>query len=139
MGGKIMKKFLVALVFFVIMLGSINVFSEEQAEPEYNTSISGDIVLNLNDDWQPGLTIETQNDNMGYQDGSNIKIYFQVYANVHITGSTDAKSLRIQSAGFPTSTEEIKIDSNGNFDQEVKLILTSFDSIESNTINLRLW
>lgn len=135
-----MKRFLVALFVFVMMFGSINAFSEEQAEPEYNTSISGDIVLNFNDDWQPGFIIDT--DNLLMNDAESILpkesstgINFQVYANVHIKGNTDAKILRIQSADVNTSMEEIKIDSNGNFDQEVKLVLASFNSFDSNTIN----
>ncbi|OPZ94784.1 MAG: Xyloglucanase Xgh74A precursor [Firmicutes bacterium ADurb.Bin419] len=128
-----MKKFFVALLSFVMMFGSINAFSVVQAEPEYNTSISGDIVLDLNDDWQLGFTIDTES--FLLHETSINRMYFQVYANVHIKGYTDAKTLRIQSAMVNSPTNEIEIDSNGNFDQEIKLILAEFNSIDSNIIN----
>ncbi|WP_010245015.1 cohesin domain-containing protein [Acetivibrio cellulolyticus] len=106
--------------------GSVNVF----AEPEYNTNISGDIVLNFNDDWQPMLKLSLQHMLVPPD-----ILYLQVYAVVHITGNTDAESLSIESGNFPSLTDEIEIDSNGNFDKEVEVILSDFNSRESDTIN----
>lgn len=124
-----MKKLLVSLILFVMLFSSLNVFSV-QAESEYTTKISGDIELNFNDDWQPMFKY-------GFQ---HMLIppdiyYIQVYAVVHIKGKTDAQSLSIESAEFPSLTEKIEIDDNGNFDKEVEVILTSFNSIEPDTIN----
>ncbi len=112
-----------------MMFGSINVFAE-QTDPEYNTCISGDVVLNLNDDWQPSFELAIQHMLIPPD-----VTYIQVYANVHITGNTDADSLIVESAEFPSLTENIEIDDNGNFDQEVKIVLTGFSSGESDTIN----
>lgn len=124
-----MKKLLVSLILFVMLFSSMNVFSV-QAESEYTTKISGDIVLNFNDDWQPMFRYDLQHMFIPPD-----VFYIQAYAVVHITGKTDAQSLSIESADFPSLTEKIEIDSNGNFDKEVEVILTSFSSRESDTIN----
>jgi len=124
-----MKKLLVSFVAFFMLFSSTNVFSV-QAESECNTKISGDIVLNFNDDWQPMFRYDFQ-----HMFVPPDIYYIQVFAVVHITGKTDAKSLNISSAEFPSLTEKIEIDENGNFDKEVEVILTSFASEEYDTIN----
>lgn len=124
-----MKKLFLVMVAVVMMFSSINVFSE-QMETKYNTSISGDITLNFNDDWQPYFTFATQKTIM-----SQVGINIQVLADVNIKGNTDADSLIIYSEGSPSAKEEIIIDSNGDFDQNVKLNLDKIYDTELNTIN----
>lgn len=132
-----MRKFLAVLLVFVMAFGNISAFAQAQDEPEYNTSISGDVNLNLNDDWQLGFTIDTEA--FLLRDSIINRMYFQVYANIHLTGNTDAKALKIQSAAPNSSTHEIEIDSNGNFDQEVKLVLAEFSSINNNIIDFEAY
>lgn len=124
-----MKKLFMVIIALVMMFSSINVYSE-QMETKYNTSISGDITLNFNDDWQPYFTFATLQTIMPQDE-----ISIQVLADVNIKGNTDADSLIIYSAESPSVKEEIMIDSNGDFDQNVKLNLGKIFDTESNTIN----
>ncbi len=124
-----MKKFLVFLMVFVMLFSCTNVYAEKLEETDYKTCISGDITLNLNDEWQPGLRPQIQHMLLPPD-----VVYVQVFADVHIKGNTDADSLVIQSALSSNMNEKIEIDDNGNFDQEVRLILNSFSSSED-TIN----
>ncbi len=128
-GGIIVKKIFLAIFVFVMLFGSINAFAG-QTVPEYNTSVSGDIVLNLNDNWQPGFEFAFQHMYLPPD-----ITYVRIFANVHIIGNTDADNLIVESAEFSSLTEKIEIDENGNFDQVVKVILTGFGNIESDTIN----
>lgn len=111
------------------MCGGVKAFAEETLH-EYNTIISGDVVLNFNDDWQPMFKYNRQHGHIP----PDID-YVQIFAFVHITGNTDAESLSIESAEYPLLTEEIEIDSNGNFDKKVEVVLSDFDSMDSDTIN----
>lgn len=127
-----MKKFLASLIVLVMLFGCINVYAEQtgSSELEYNTCISGDIALNFNDEWQPGFTLDVQHMHLPPD-----ITYVQVYANIHIKGNTDADSLIIESALSSSINEKIEIDDNGNFDQEVRLILNNFTSTQADTIN----
>jgi hypothetical protein len=70
-----------------MLFSGMNVFSV-QAESEYTTKISGDIVLNFNDDWQPMFRYDLQHMFIPPD-----VFYIQAYAVVHITGKQMHKVL----------------------------------------------
>ena len=134
LGGVFMRKFSLFLMVFVMLFSCANIHAEQLAEAEYNTSISGDIVLNLNDDWQPNFVIEDQHINLPYS-----VCYAQAIAFVRISGNTDADSIIVENPISSSLNQKIGIDENGNFDQEVKLVLTSIGSSNSDRINFEAY
>lgn len=125
-----MRKFFLFLLVFVMLCSCVNIHAEQLEDTDYATGISGDIVLNLNDDWKPNFSIEYQNLNLPED-----FCYVSVNANVHISGNTDADGIIIENPLSSSLNEKMEIDEEGNFDQEVKLTLTSFESINLDKIN----
>lgn len=124
-----MKRIICVILVFVMVFGSINVFAEGTA-PEYYTSVSGDIELNFNDGWELFIKPVIQ---YTYIPSGIANI--QAYANISIKGNTDADTIFIESTVSPSVNKEIEIDSNGNFDQTVELVLASSKPAGIYTIN----